>query len=76
MFLHPGENGDIPELGWVMVYPIHRRRGLGQQVCGAAIGLIRDSGHNYAYFLTVDFRLPAIKMYLRLGFEPEMADPN
>ena len=75
-FLHPGENGDIPELGWVVVYPIHRGHGLGQQVCGATLGFIRDLSHNYAYLLTEDFRLPAIKMYLRLGFEPEMADPS
>jgi mycothiol synthase len=76
MFLHPGENGDIPEPGWVAVHPIHRGHGLGQQLWGATLGFIRDSDHNYAYLLTEDFRLPAIKMYLRLGFEPEMADPS
>jgi len=74
VFLHLGESGDVPELGWVAVHPAHRGHGLGLQVCRAALRFIRDRGHGYAYLLTEEFRLPAIKTYLRLGFEPEMLD--
>lgn len=76
VFLHPGEGGDVAELGWVAVHPAHRGRGLGFAVCRAALGFARDAGHGYAYLLTEDFRLSAIGMYLRLGFEPEMTDPS
>lgn len=75
-FLHPGESGDVPELGWVAVHPAHRGRGLGRQICLAVLGFVGGLGHGYAYLLTEDFRLPAIKTYLRLGFEPEMTDPS
>lgn len=76
VFLHPGAGGDVAELGWVAVHPAHRGRGLGLAVCRAALGFARGAGHGYAYLLTEDFRLPAIGMYLRLGFEPEMADAS
>jgi mycothiol synthase len=75
-FLHEGEQGDVPELGWVVVHPSHRGHGLGPQVCRAVLGFVRELGHRYIYLLTEDFRLPAIRMYLRLGFEPEMVDPS
>ncbi len=40
----------------------------------AALGFIRERGHGYACLLSEEFRLPVIKTYLRLGFEPEMLD--
>ena len=74
-FLWPGEQGNIAELGWVAVHPTHRGHGLGRQVCRAVLGYIRELGHDYAFLKTEDFRVPAIKLYLSLGFEPEMVDP-
>src|SRR5262249_41329227 len=74
--LHPGADGSIAELGWVAVSPEHRGHGLGLQVCRAVLGHIRDLGHEYAYLLTDDHRLPAIATYLRLGFEPEIVDAS
>jgi mycothiol synthase len=75
-FLHEGERGDVAELGWVVVHPSHRGLGLGLQVCRAVLCFVPDVGHRCIYLLTEDFRLPAIRIYLRLGFEPEMADPS
>jgi mycothiol synthase len=74
--LHPTEGGSVAELGWVGVAPEHRGHGLGLQVCRAVLGFIGGLGHDYAYLLTDDFRLPAIKTYLRLGFEPEIVDTS
>jgi mycothiol synthase len=75
-FLRPEKQGVTPEIGWVVVHPEHRGHGLATQLCRAALGLIRDLGHDYAYLVTEDFRLTAIAMYLRLGFEPEMVDAS
>ena len=67
---------DVAELGWVVVQPAHRGQGLGLQVCRAVLCFARDLGYRYVYLLTEDYRLPAIRLYLRLGFEPEMVNPN
>ncbi|MEJ7652578.1 MAG: hypothetical protein WKH64_04110, partial [Chloroflexia bacterium] len=45
-------------------------------VCRAVLAFARDLGWERVFLLTEDFRLPAITMYLRLGFEPEMQDPT
>ncbi len=74
--LHAGPSGEVAELGWVAVHPEHRGHGLALQVCRAVLGFMREQGHRYAYLMTEDFRLPAIKTYLRLGFEPELTDPS
>src|SRR5438874_1015563 len=64
------------DVGRAAVAPKHRGHGLGLQVCQAVLDFIHGLGHGYAYLLTDDFRLPAIKTYLRLGFEPEIVDPS
>jgi mycothiol synthase len=75
-FLYNGEQGEQSELGWVAVHPQHRGHGLARQVCLAMLGFARDLGHAYTFLKTEEFRLAAIKTYLRLGFEPEMTDPR
>ena len=67
---------DVAELGWVVVQPAHRGQGLGLQVCRAVLCFARDLGYRYVYLLTEDYRLPAIRLYLRLGFERERVNPN
>jgi uncharacterized protein (DUF952 family)/GNAT superfamily N-acetyltransferase len=75
-FLHPGTYGNIPELGWVAVHPRYRGQGLGRLACQAVLNYVKNLGFQYIYLLTEDFRLPAIKTYLELGFEPEIQDPS
>ncbi|MGQ9661296.1 MAG: GNAT family N-acetyltransferase [Kiritimatiellia bacterium] len=58
------------ELGWVAGDPRHRRKGLGITVCAAATRCFLESGYRDIYLRTDDWRLPAIKMYLKLGFVP------
>ncbi|HEX2950881.1 MAG TPA: GNAT family N-acetyltransferase [Armatimonadota bacterium] len=65
---------DIPfggELGWVAADPQHAGKGLGRAVCAAAVNRLLQAGYRHLYLLTDDFRLPAIKIYLRLGFRPD-----
>lgn len=59
------------ELGWVAVAPSHQGRGLGLQVCRAVLWYARRRGWPATTLNTNDWRLPAIRTYLKLGFEPE-----
>lgn len=60
------------ELGWVSVSPDHQGKGLGYQVCLAVMRYTYKRGYSEIYLNTDDWRLPAIKTYLNLGFEPEI----
>ena len=58
------------ELSFVATDPDHRGKGLGTAVSAAVIRRFVEAGYRRIYLLTDDWRLPAIKIYLRLGFEP------
>ena len=60
------------ELGWVAVDPGDQGRGLGLQVCRAVLWYARRRGWPAATLDTDGWRLPAIRTYLKLGFEPEL----
>lgn len=64
------------ELGWVAGHPDHGRRGLGVAVCAAVIRRYAEAGYSRVYLRTDDFRLPAIKSYLKLGFVPFLHDED
>ena len=77
-----GPTNDFPfggELGWVAADPEHAGRNLGIAVCGAVTQRLLDMGYSMIHLNTDDFRLPAVKIYLKLGyvpflFAPDMAD--
>lgn len=58
------------ELGWVARRPEHRGRGLGLAVCATAVSRFLRAGYKRIYLLTDDWRLPAVRVYLKLGFVP------
>ncbi|HUU59436.1 MAG TPA: GNAT family N-acetyltransferase [Phycisphaerae bacterium] len=58
------------QLGWVAGEPDHKGKGLGLTVCAAATARLIHAGYRDIYLSTDDFRLPAIKTYLKLGYEP------
>ena len=60
------------ELGWVAVDPEHRGKNLGMIVCTAVIEFLLKHGYKEIYLLTDHWRIPALKTYLKLGFEPEI----
>lgn len=66
----------LPELGWVAASPRYRGRGLGYVVCLAVMRSAAAAGHRDIFLLTDDHRLPAIRTYFKLGFEPWMSDPT
>jgi predicted dehydrogenase/GNAT superfamily N-acetyltransferase len=60
------------ELGWVAADPAHAGRGLGRAVCAAVVARFQAAGFCTIYLSTDDHRLPAIKVYLDLGFVPDL----
>ncbi len=64
--LHPSGG----ELGWVAADPDHAGKGLGMDVCISALKRLLDAGYHDIYLLTDDYRLAAIKTYLKMGFVP------
>ena len=68
----PRAEGAPVEVGWVSVAPDHQGMGLGYQVTLAVLLYARGMGWAAARLWTDDWRLPAIKTYLNLGFEPDM----
>lgn len=57
-------------LNWVCGDPAHRGKGLGMAVCAAVTARLLAAGYENVYLLTDDFRLPAISIYLQLGYQP------
>jgi predicted dehydrogenase/RimJ/RimL family protein N-acetyltransferase len=64
------------QLGWVAGDPDYARKGLGLAVCSAVLDRFARAGYQRIYLLTDDWRLPAIKVYLKLGFEPVRSAPG
>ena len=62
-------------LHWVGAHPSHRGRGLGASVTLAVLRRFRAIGCRDAVLETDPPRLPAIRLYLGLGFRPEPLDP-
>jgi mycothiol synthase len=60
------------ELGWVAGDTGHSGKGLGIAVCSAVVGRFIEAGYQNIYLKTDDFRLPAIKVYLKMGFQPDL----
>jgi mycothiol synthase len=60
----------------VAVRPGHQGKRLGYWVGLAAMHQMAREGARRAILRTDDFRIPAIKTYLRLGFEPLLTHKN
>ena len=67
---------DAYEMGWVAASPEHQGRGLGRVVTAASTDTIIRAGASSIYLLTDDWRLPAIKGYLRVGYVPFFSKPD
>ena len=64
------------EVGWVATHPAHRGRGLGQHVVAAAVDSALRLPSRPVWLFTDDHRLPALGLYLRLGFVPDCHHPS
>jgi mycothiol synthase len=64
------------ELGWVASDLSHKGHGLGMTVCAAVTARFLTAGYRNIYLKTDDWRLPALKTYLRLGYVPLLFTPD
>jgi mycothiol synthase len=69
--LLPDRYPDAGYLHWVASAPAARGRGLGSLVTLACLAGFADRGLSRAVLETEDFRVPAVRTYLHLGFVPE-----
>jgi len=64
------QHPDGHSLQWVVAHSDHRGTGAGQATVAAATQILADHSPNYSYLSTDDFRIPAINIYLKLGWKP------
>ena len=63
-------SGKIGCITWLCTHPKYRGLGLGTVVASAAVNRLLDLNYNKIFVNTDDERLAAIKIFLKLGFEP------
>lgn len=68
----PGNPGREGLLDYVATHPSHQGRGLGRATCTAVSRYLVEQGCETVSLWTDDWRLPAIHLYLSLGYRPVM----
>jgi mycothiol synthase len=63
-------HAETGSLQWVMTDPAHTGKGLGTAIVAAATKLLAEGGYRQVYLSTDGWRLPAISVYLKLGWKP------
>lgn len=63
-------------LQWVMADPARTGKGLGTSVVSAATERLAAENYGRVYLSTDDWRLPAISIYLKLGWKPLLFAPD
>ena len=64
------------ELGWLAGDPAHAGKGLGMAVSAAVTARFIAAEYRNIHLYTEDYRLPALKTYLRLGYIPFLYTPE
>lgn len=64
------QHPDGHSLQWVVGHADHLGTGSGRATVAAATQVLADLAPRYSYLSTDDFRLPAINIYLKLGWQP------
>lgn len=67
---------DTGFLHYVGVLPFHSGKGLGRQITLATMYKMAEEGRKSAVLETDDFRIPAIIVYLKLGYKPKIVHEN
>jgi GNAT superfamily N-acetyltransferase len=63
----------VAVLQYVLVHPDFRRKGLGRIITIEAMNAAYRAGYKEMVLKTDDFRIQAIKLYLALGFQPDLS---
>lgn len=73
---YPQEHGDWGGLGWVLSRPEFRGKGLGWLASASVMQYLKNAGYRKASLLTDDWREPALKLYLRMGWHPWLVEDD
>jgi mycothiol synthase len=74
-----GGRGDCPLVGaicYVVVNPVHRRKGLGSALTALAVAHLIEAGYRHIFLTINGWNLPAIRCYLQLGFVPLLIEDD
>ncbi len=66
------ESTNLSSLDYVVSHPDYRGLGLGRIVCEAVVNYFVEIGRNDVILHTDDWRLPALGLYLSMGFVPNL----
>lgn len=61
---------------WVAILPEFQGIGLSKPLLSKTCLTLQELGHDNAYLATSTARIPAIRLYLRFGFVPEVNSPE
>ena len=75
-FPHRFDRARAGRVHWVAIVPERQGRGLGKALMTLICQRLCELGHHQAYLFTSSERLPAIRLYLRFGFEPWPANQH
>ena len=73
-YLRSKSQSKLWEIGWIATNPRYFGIGLGSHVIIRAMHFTRSQADYPIFLLTDDFRIPAISLYLNIGFLPENLD--
>lgn len=65
-------NPEVGRLHWVAIIPEYQGRGLSKPLLAFTLSLFPGLGYTSAFLLTNLVRFPAISLYLKVGFQPEV----
>ena len=57
---------------WVAIHPDYQSKGLSKPLLSMVCQKLIQLGHDKCYLTTSSARIPAIKLYLKFGFEPQI----
>jgi len=64
------------DVGWLACDPAHRGRGLGHALTAHVTQRFLDAGYRRIQLHTEHYRLPAVRIYLKLGYLPMLESPE
>ncbi len=66
----PNDPENWGRVHWVAIVPTHQGKKLSRPLMGQILQRLQELGHEKTYLMTNTDRLPAIHLYLKLGFRP------
>jgi len=73
-FLDDPSSREVIQLHMVATKPEHQGKGLAKVCSLAVMHYSAEHGCKEVYLRTDDFRVPAVRMYLKMGFQPSYVD--